>query len=369
MRWFSLFLLALSVTVSAGEQYPLWDGHESVADYAKRVNLPTTKTLDLGNGVKMELVLIPAGKFIMGTPEPPPVDEEGFRKNIVTRQALLAAFGLALLVMLIVVTLRAIRKRRWPQWSLRWMALMTLAAGGCVLSGLHWRQSAKALEAARLHYKAAKARFDSADNSEKPAHFVILTKPFYMGKFVVTQEQYYQIQQHDQIQRNPPGAFTGKNDPVDCVSWSEAGDFCKKLCERTKWTARLPTEAEWEYACRAGTTTMFYSGDSEADLDCIAWNANNSKNTKHPVGQKKPNAFGLYDMIGNVWQLCQDWYGPYSIDSTTDPQGPPPSGSRILRGGAWSQDPSRCRSAYREAANPTYRVGYGGFRIVCPGVP
>jgi formylglycine-generating enzyme required for sulfatase activity len=237
------------------------------------------------------------------------------------------------------------------------------------MGGFRWQAAARTLARERADNLAAHMRFVVAGSDEKPAHSVTLTKPFYLGKFVVTQEQYYQIQQHDQIQRNPPCAFTGKNDPVENVSWGEADEFCKTLCEKTKWTARLPTEAEWEYACRAGTTTTFYSGDSEADLDCIAWHANNSKNIKHPVGQKKPNAFGLYDMSGNVWQLCQDWYGPYSIDAVADPQGPPPSGSRILRGGAWSRDPSRCRSACRDAASPRYRVSYGGFRVVCPVVP
>src|SRR4051812_32156489 len=117
------FMLAGSL-IASEQTCLLWDGHESVAEYANRVNLPPTKTLDLGNGIKMELVLIPAGKFIMGTPEPAPVDEEGFHKKIVTGQALLAVSGVALLVMLTVITIVAIRKRQRPEYSLLWLLAM-----------------------------------------------------------------------------------------------------------------------------------------------------------------------------------------------------------------------------------------------------
>jgi len=146
MRRLPLLVLIVFGSIAAGEQqtqpaYPLWDGTESVADYATKVNLPPTKTLDLGNGVKMELVLIPAGKFVMGTPEPAPVDEEGFRKKIVTGQALLAASAVALVAILTVVIVQAIRKRQRPRYSLLWLLAMTVMAGGCVLSGLHWRNS------------------------------------------------------------------------------------------------------------------------------------------------------------------------------------------------------------------------------------
>src|SRR6185503_13612119 len=147
---------ALVASLSASESpFPLWDGHESVADYAKRANLPPTQTLDLGNGVKLDLVLIPAGKFIMGTPEPTPVDEAGFQKKIFTGQALLAASAVALLVMLAVVIARAIRQKRRPQVSLALLLLMTVAAGGSVLSGLHWRGLVQLFEKAKAEYAAA----------------------------------------------------------------------------------------------------------------------------------------------------------------------------------------------------------------------
>ena len=367
VRLLPLVFLALTGPLLAGEAtYPLWDGQESVADYAKRVNLPPTQTLDLGNNVKLDLVLIPAGKFMMGTPEPTPVDEDGFRRKIITGQALLALSGGVLLVILAVVIIRAVRKKRRPQLSLRLLLLVTAAAGGCVLSGLHWRQSARGLEAARVEYAAALTRYKAAEDNEKPAHSVTLTKPCYMGKFPVTQQAYERV-----IGFLPPtlGLFCGHYDwPVGAVSWDEAQAFCKKLTEQTKQTVRLPTEAEWEFACRAGTTTTYYSGDTEADLARVAWYSANSKGTLHPVGQKVPNAFGLYDMHGNVWQWCEDWYWRdyYGKSEVENPQGPTQGSYRVLRGGAFDYYPMECRSANRVAVDP--RGPYGdffiGFRVV-----
>jgi len=345
---------------TAAEVYPLWDGQESVAQYAQRVNLPPTKTLDLGNGVELELVLIPAGKFSMGKPEPVPVDKGGFHKKIVTGQALLAASAAALLVMLTVVVIRAVRKRRRPQLSLGRLMLVTVAAGGCVLSGLHWRHSARELDAARLEYAAAQARYAVAGSDEKPAHSVTLTQPFYMGKYVVTQEQYQAVSVSN------PSGFKSRDNPVEMVSWFDAQAFCKKVTEHTQQTVRLPTEAEWEYSCRAGTRTTYYSGDTEADLARVAWFEANAKNTTHPVGQKAPNVFGLYDMHGNVWQWCQDWYREdyYGKSVAENPQGPAQVAFRVLRGGSWFGDPLLCRAACRAGDVPGYRFDYIGFRVV-----
>ena len=360
-----LFFAAAQGVVWAAEQppkpvYPLWDGQESVAQYAQRVHLPPTQTLDLGGGVKLDLVLIPAGKFVMGTPEPTPVDEEGFRKKIITGQALLAASAAALLVMLTVVLIRAIRKKQRPQLSLGRLMLVTAAAGGCVLSGLHWRQSAQGLEQAKTEYEAALGRFRSAESDEKPAHPVTLAQPFYMGKFVVTQEQY------QQVSGTNPSHFKSQDNPVEQVSWDDAQAFCKKLTEQTKQTIRLPTEAEWEYSCRAGTKSTYYSGDMETDLARVAWYDANSKSTTHPVGQKEPNAFGLYDMHGNVWQWCQDWYGEdyYGKSATENPQGPAHGAGRVLRGGSWFDDSVFCRSAFRFWVDPVSRFNHIGFRVV-----
>ena len=360
--------IALCEEPSAKKSYPLWDGSQSVADYAKRVNLPATMTLELGNGVKMELVLIPAGKFIMGTPEPTPVDEEGFRTKIVTGQALLTVSVTALLVMLAVVIARAVRKKRRPQLSLGLLLLMTVAAGGCVLSGLHWHRSVRKLEEARIEYQAAKARFDSAEQLfEKPA-LMTLTKPFYMEKFLVTQEQYQQV-----MSANPSTFRSGKDNPVENVSWNDAQEFCKRAIalisdsstpdRERNCSIRLPTEAEWEFSCRAGTTTTYYSGDTMEDLDRIAWHYGNSNHTTHPVGQKEPNAFGLYDMQSNIWQWCQDCRSAYfqyrAKVPTIDPQGPASGTDRVLRGGSWGND--SLRSSFE--LEPDSRHEYTGFRV------
>ena len=369
MRLLLLNILVLSASLPAGEPtpaYPLWDGQESVADYAKRVNLAPTQTLDLGNGVKMELVLIPAGQFIMGTPEPAPVDEGGFRKKIVTGQALLAVSSVALLVMVVVVVIRAVRKKRRPQISLRLLLLVTVAAGGAVLSSVHWRQSARGLEAARVENAAAWVRFriaddyDGAFHNEKPAHTVLLTNPIYMGKYVVTQDQFQTI-----IGSNP-SHFKGKDNPVETVSWDDTQTFCKKLTEQTKLAVRVATEAEWEFACRAGTTTTYYSGDRDSDLARVAWHDANSKGTTHPVGRKEPNAFGLYDMHGNVGQWCQDFYKLYEKSEAENPQGPSYSAWHVMRGGSWDVPPFFCRSAFRFWREPGYHVENNGFRIVTP---
>lgn len=387
MRQLPLCFFALVAALSVAEQsaqpvYPLWDGTESVAEYATRVNLPPTKTLDLGDGVKMELVLIPAGKFIMGTPEPEPVDEEGFRKKILTGQALLALGGGVLLVLLGTVVVQAFRKRQRPKFSLARLLVMTTAASVAVLSGMHWQQSEKGLEVARAEYAAAKARYDVASPDEKPAHPVTLAKPFYMGTFTVTQEQYQaviinpffvgKVQSKQQpwfpVKDLNHSHFKGKDNPVDTVSWDDAQAFCKKLAEQTQQAVRLPSEAEWEYACRAGTTTTYYSGDTDKDLDRVAWYAANSKNTTHPVGQKEANVFGLYDMHGNVGQWCEDWSGSayYGNSEPENPQGLAEGACHVLRGGFWGSAPGLCRSAYRVAVSRDSRQSCIGFRVVVP---
>ena len=374
MRLLPLIVFAMAGSLIAGEPppaYPLWDGSESVADYAKKVNLPPTKTLDLGNGVKMELVLIPAGKFVMGTPEPTPVDEEGFHGKIVTGQALLATSTVALLAMLLFVVIRAVRKKRRPQLSLGLLLLVTIAAGGCVLSGVHWRQSVRALEQAKVEYAASRARYTVADKEEKPAHTVTLTQPFYMAKFLVTQEQYQQV-----MGANPSTFKTSKDNPVDSVSWNDAQEFCKKLTtlapNPSTTRGRLPTDAEWEFSCRAGTTTTYYSGDAEKDLGRVAWYDGNSKNTTHPVGQKAPNAFGLYDMHGNLWQWCQDWF-EYDYYAKSPPENPenlaPSAAGRVLRGGNWGGGIKECRSTLRGGVIPDGRTECFGFRVVVPVAP
>ena len=281
----ALGLLGAVTVWAVGKPATAWDGKESVADYAKRAELEPTLTLDLGDGVKLELALIPAGKFMMGSP----ATEE-------------------------------------------------------------YRQS-----------------------NEDPQHEATLSRAFYMGKNLVTQEQYKKV-----VGSNPAN-FRAPQNPVEVVAWDDAQEFCKKLSALSGKTIRLPTEAEWEYSCRAGSTTAFCFGDDDKQLADYAWYGSNpavegcppgnSNNVSHPVGGKKPNAWGLYDMHSNLWEWCQDWYGKYLPGSMTDPQGPAQGTERIVRGGSWYGNSGNCRSAYRLRYIPTRRGGNVGFRVVAVAAP
>jgi len=241
---------------------------------ARKAGMPGLKELDLGNGVTMKLVLIPAGKFMMGSPD----SEKGHGKN------------------------------------------------------------------------------------ESPQREVTLSKPFYMGVMEVTQIQY------EAVMGTNPSHFKSPTNPVDQVSWEDAMEFCKKLSEKTGQTVRLPTEAEWEYACRAGTTTAFSFGSVESALGDFAWYAANSGGTTHSVGQRKPNAWGLYDMHGNLWEWCADCYEDYPKEAVaaTDPQGPASGRQRVLRGGSWFNPPDNSRAANRGGNYPHIRSDHVGFRVVVP---
>jgi formylglycine-generating enzyme required for sulfatase activity len=226
--------------------------------------------LDLGSNVSMKLVLIPAGKFLMGSPDGEP--------------------------------------NRFPD--------------------------------------------------EGPQHEVTISKPFYMGVYTVTQEQY------EQVMGKNPSSFKGPQNPVETVSWDDAVEFCKKLSQKRGRAVSLPTEAQWEYACRAGSKSRFSFGDDDDKLGDYAWYWKNSDSKTHPVGQKKPNDFGLYDMHGNVWQWCSDWYTEsYANAGKTDPTGPASGSIRVLRGGSWCHYPLICRSAYRYGLTPDLRGSLIGFRV------
>jgi formylglycine-generating enzyme required for sulfatase activity len=266
---------ALLGACAAEKSMPQWDGKESTAAYAQRAGLAPTLTLDLGDGIKMELVLVPAGKFLMGSPET--------------------------------------EKQRNP--------------------------------------------------NEGPQHEVTISKAFYMGKYVVTLEQYQKITGVN------PNHFKGPNVPVEQISWFDARDFCVKLSAVCGRTVRLPTEAEFEYACRAGSTTAYYFGDDETKLGDYAWYGSNSNKMMHPVGEKKPNAWGLYDMHGNVWEWCQDLYEEYPAGPVTDPQGATQGTLRDLRGGGWGNNAAHSRSAHRGAHDPDHRGDPRGCRVVVPVSP
>ena len=235
-------------------------------------------TQDLGNGIKLEMIAIPGGTFLMGTE-----DQE--------------------------------IKRLCKKYDTEWF------------------------------------------ENEQPQHQVTV-QPFFMGKYSVTQAQYQQV-----MGKNP-SHFPGDKRPVECVSWDEAVEFCQRLSQQTGKEYRLPTEAEWEYACRARTTTPYHFGETITDKL-----ANYSRNVAETtaVGKYPPNAFGLYDMHGNVWEWCQDdWHNNY--------HGAPTDGrarvsdvriTKVMRGGSWLDIPDGCRSAPRNSGTRDYRSNAVGFRVVC----
>ncbi|MBI3829399.1 MAG: SUMF1/EgtB/PvdO family nonheme iron enzyme [Planctomycetes bacterium] len=253
------------------EAYPLWDGKEKVEDYAKRTGLKASETLDLGDGVKLEMLLIPPGAFTMGSP-------------------------------------------------------------------------------------AGEPKRDGDGPMEKP-HKVTITKPFYLAKFELTQAQY------EKVMGTNPSVKKDPTFPVVDLVWDDAVAFCKKASEVLKRDMRLPTEAQWEYACRAGTQTTYYTGGEEADLDKAGWYSKNSGGTVHKGGEKAANAFGLFDMLGNVRELVRDFYADYDGKDETDPQGPEQGEKHISRGGAFpAQTHLICRCASRTPEPLTRKNAIIGLR-------
>ncbi len=260
---------------------------------AAALGVPVEKTLDLGDGVTMKLVLIPAGQFVMGSGESA---EEVARK-----------------------------------------------LGGN----------------------------DEWYEDEHPQRRVTLTEPFYMGVCEVTQAQYEQVL-GKAPSRGEWMAKSGAEHAASDISWDDATAFCKKLSGRTGLDVQLPTEAQWEYACRAGSTTRYCYGDDAGKLGAYAWYDDNACDVgdryAHTVGRKKPNAFGLHDMHGNVWEWCGDWsQDSYRGLAREDPKGPRSGTSRVLRGGSWLGRRGGCRSANRSRIIPDYRSSDFGFRVVVLG--
>jgi formylglycine-generating enzyme required for sulfatase activity len=196
------------------------------------------------------------------------------------------------------------------------------------------------------------------------AHKVTITKAFCLGKYEVTQEEWEAVMGRG----NNPSSFKGPKNPVEQVSWEDCQFFLKKLgekCGAAEGSYRLPTEAQWEYACRAGSTGGFCFGDSEVELDEYGWFDKNSEKKTHPVGEKKPNAWGLFDIHGNVWEWCADWFGQdyYKASPRSDPTGPPSGSIRVNRGGSWGGAAWLCWSAYRDLREPGFRNIFLGFRV------
>jgi formylglycine-generating enzyme required for sulfatase activity len=199
---------------------------------------------------------------------------------------------------------------------------------------------------------------------ELPVHRVKISKLFELGVYEVTQAQY------EQVMGTNASTYKDALNPVEQVSWEDAVEFCQRLSALPEERAvgrvyRLPTEAEWEYACRAETTTAYSFGDDSGSLDYYAWFNSNSGGRTHRVGKKAPNRWGLHDMHGNVSEWCLDWYHDYQVSTTNYPSSETTGSYRVRRGGSWSQDAKNCRSAYRDESYPSIRINDIGFRVAC----
>ena len=220
---------------------------------------------------------------------------------------------------------------------------------------------------------------EAGADDDEAQHQVTISKDYYLGVTEVTQGQYEKVMgtnpsyfQKRVIRKSDSSMY-----PVEQVSWEDAVEFCKRLSDLPEEKAasrvyRLPTEAEWEYACRAGSKTAYSFGEGSKSLGDYAWFDGNSNTQTHPVGEKKANAWGLYDMHGNVWEWCSDWYGEYPKGAVSDPVGPREGSSRVLRGGCWLIGAADCRSAVRSRRYPSNRdYNDFGFRVALSpsGIP
>ena len=239
--------------------------------------------------------------------------------------------------------------------------------------GEHYREALRLLNAAEAAQKSPIAGMEfvrvpageflmgstseEADSDEQPVTRVRISRAFELGKHEVTQAEW------EAVMGSNPSSFDecGGDCPVERVSWDDVQEFIGRLNTlEGEARYRLPTEAEWEYAARAGTGGDRYG----EDLDAIAWHRGNSGGGTHPVGQKAPNAWGLHDMLGNVWEWVQDWYGPYPGGSVTDPQGPAAGSARVSRGGSWLSGARNCRASIRDGITPGIRDFNLGFRLL-----
>lgn len=204
--------------------------------------------------------------------------------------------------------------------------------------------------------------FTMGDNESKPAHPVKITKPFYLGAYEVTQAQW------KAVMGTNPSRFKGAQNPVESISWEDCQEFIKKLNAKIGTAAgkfALPTEAQWEYTCHAGSKHRFCFGHDKPGLLDYGWHVKNGESKTHPVGEKKPNAWGFYDMHGNVAEWCHDWFEwkYYEKSPTNDPTGPAEGTSRVVRGGFWGSSAWRSRSAYRDHNSPRRFGRHLGLRL------
>jgi formylglycine-generating enzyme required for sulfatase activity len=230
-----------------------------------------------------------------------------------------------------------------------------IPAGGFIMGG---RMSAEEVYAA---YGGTNPEYFE---NEHPAHYVELNSGFWMSCCEIRQKEWEDVMGYN------PSHHTGGNLPVESVTWHEAVDFTERLSAEYDGSFDLPTEAQWEYACRAGTNTAFYHGNDAEGLDAYGWYIFNSlagdTPETQPVGRKKPNLWGLYDMHGNVWEWCRDWYDAeyYAVSPAADPEGPASGAYRVIRSGTFKRSEVRCRSAFRSWNNPEFTTSDQGLRII-----
>ena len=204
----------------------------------------------------------------------------------------------------------------------------------------------------------ATPEMQNPDEDEKPVHRVTLTNNYYIGKYEVTQALW------QAVMGSNPSYFKGDDLPVEQVSWNDCQDFISKLNAMTGKRFRLPSEAEWEYAARGGKKSRGYQYSGSNTLGDVAWYEGNSGSKTHAVGTKQPNELGIYDMTGNVYEWCQDWYGSYSSSPQTNPIGAVSGSCRVYRGGCWVSSARNCRTSYRGRRTPDFRYGFLGLRLV-----
>ena len=196
-----------------------------------------------------------------------------------------------------------------------------------------------------------------SDDGYNAVHQVTLSD-YYIGETEVTQELWNAV-----MGSNPSYFYGNMQRPVETVSWNDCQTFISRLNQLTGETFRLPTEAQWEYAARGGNKSKGYTYSGSNAIDDVAWHWYNSDRTTHPVKTKAPNELGIYDMSGNVWEWCSDWYGDYSSAAQTDPTGPATGYYRVGRGGSWDNDATYCRVAFRGNSTPTNRFSHLGLRL------
>lgn len=204
---------------------------------------------------------------------------------------------------------------------------------------------------------ASQNRGADAESDEKPTHKVLI-QSFYMGQFEVTQALWKAV-----MGENPSSFTDDDNKPVECVSWDDCQKFIRKLNAKLGVKFRLPTEAEWEYAARGGKKSKGYKYAGGNNLDAVAWHSGNSGQETHPVGRKIANELGLYDMAGNVWEWCADWYGIYSSNTTINPEGPSKGEYKVHRGGSWKFSELYCPVSFRYCDAPDCRFSQLGLRL------